>query len=236
MVKVPGGKFMMGCVEGRDDVVEGECGDEEKPAREVTIARPFTMGQYEVTFLQYDYYLWNQNRKGDARAAYPSDQGWGRFNRPVINVSWDDAKAYVRWLSEETGKAYRLPTEAEWEYAARAGTDKAYWWGPEFAETNANCSGDRTAPVDSFPASPWGLYDTAGNVYEWVEDAWHDSYEGAPTDGSTWEDEKSVSRVLRGGSWLNVPRGCRAAFRSVSSPGRRYDFFGFRVCCGAPIE
>ena len=242
MVEIPTGTFTMGCVEGRDDVVEDGCGDDEKPAREITIARPFTMGQYEVTFLQYDYYVWSERREGNVTLDYPSDSTWGRFDRPVIDVSWDDAKAYVRWLSDKTGKSYRLPTEAEWEYAARAGTDTAYWWGKTLAVKDANCivegsqwGGKKTAPVGRFPANPWGLYDTMGNIWEWVEDP-YGSYERALTDGSAWEDEKSVPRVLRGGSWDHAPGGCRAASRGAGSPASRGRHTGFRVCGGAPIE
>ena len=175
LVVIPKGEFTMGCVTGRDDG-EGRCMGDEKPHK-VTIARPFTIGKHEVTFLQYDYYVWNQKRKEDTSVDYPPDESWGRLHRPVIYVSWDDAKAYVHWLSNKTGKPYRLPTEAEWEYAARSGTETAYWWGGKFGTNDANChdtrgrwGGRTTAPVGSFPVSPWGLYDTAGNVEEWVED------------------------------------------------------------------
>lgn len=239
MVVIPKGEFTMGCVEGRDDGrddVESRCADDEKPTHKVTIARPFTMGKHEVTFLQYDYYVWSEKRKKDTPVDYPPDQGWGRFDRPVIHVSWDDAKAYVRWLSDKTGKPYRLPTEAEWEYAARDGKEAAYWWGKRFAENKANCSSDRTSRVGSFPASRWGLFDMHGNVFEWVEDAWHNSYEGAPTDGSAWEGGGAVSRVLRGGL-RHFPRDCRAGSRDFNSPDNRSDYrIGFRVCCSAPIE
>ncbi len=231
MVVIPKGQFTMGCVEGRDDTVFF-CQEEETPAHEVSIAQPFTMGKHEVTFLQYDYYVWSQRRRGESGINYPSDQGWGRFERPVINVSWYDAKAYLRWLRDKTGKSYRLPTEAEWEYAARAGTETAYWWGQEFAENKANCSSPRTAPVGSFRASPWGLYDTTGNVDEWVEDAWHDRYKGAPRDGSASEGGGDDG-VERGGSWASEQLGCRAASRNYRSLDDR-ELSGFRVCCAAP--
>lgn len=133
MADIPAGKFTMGCVKDRDDV-EGNCAESETPAHEVTLAQPFAMGKHEVTFLQYDYYVWNQRRQGNTDVQYPSDAGWGRFDRPVINVSWEDAKAYTEWLSTPTERSYRLPTEAEWEYAARAGTETAYWWGPKLRE------------------------------------------------------------------------------------------------------
>jgi len=224
MVDIPAGTFTMGCVAKRDDGVEGGCNEIEKPAHEVTINQPFAMGKHEVTFLQYDYYVWSQRRR-DTKVDYPPDESWGRFDRPVINVSWDDAKAYARWLSDKTGQPYRLPTEAEWEYAARAGTATAYWWGKEFGENNANCDyHGRSVPVGSFRASPWGLYDTVGNVYEWVEDAYHDSHEGAPSDRSAWEaGGDAVSRVLRGGSWYYEPGSCRAANRYSFAPDYRGD-------------
>ncbi len=144
----------------------------------------------------------------------------------------------MHWLRDKTGKPYRLPTEAEREYAARAGTETAYWWGQDLGENNGNCGGGAgTAPVGSFPASPWGLYDTAGNVWEWVEDVYHARYEeDAPSDGSAWEGGDKTSRVLRGGSWGRNPRGCRAAFRLDGTPGGRFNGVGFRVCRAAPIE
>ncbi len=239
MVGIPKGEFTMGCLEGRDDV-ESECTDDEKPPHKVTIARPFTMGKHEVTFLQYDYYVWSEKRKEDTPVDYPSDQGWGRFDRPVINVSWDDAKAYARWLSDKTGKPCRLPTEAEWEYAARAGTETAYWWGKKLEGSDANCDvsasqwGVRmTAPVGTYPVSPWKMYDTAGNVWEWVEDEYR-VY--ATTPGPQEQPAGDVSRVLRGGSWGGDPGGCRAADRGGGPPGYRSGGVGFRVCCSAPIE
>jgi formylglycine-generating enzyme required for sulfatase activity len=150
----------------------------------------------------------------------------------VINVSWDDARVYAAWLSKQTGKRYRLPTEAEWEYAARAGTATAYWWGDEIRQDSkvwANCyegcgsrwDGKQMAPVGSFRASPFGLYDTAGNVWEWVQDCWHNGYQGAPSDGSAWGAGGRAGcgrRVLRGGSWCIIPAPLRSAYR--------YDYFG----------
>jgi formylglycine-generating enzyme required for sulfatase activity len=242
MVDISGEKFTMGCLEGRDNV-KGECLESEKPAYEVTISQPFKIGKYEITFLQYDYYVWDQRHKGGTTVFYPSDSGWGRFDRPVINVSWDDAKAYARWLKNKTNRDCRLPSEAEWEYAARAGKDTAYWWGGEAGKNNANCAGcgsrwddEMTAPVGSFSANPWGLYDTSGNVWEWLEDTWHRNYSGAPTDGSAWEAEGSTRRVVRGGSWFDDPALTRSAFRYGNSPDLRGYFIGFRVVCSSPIE
>jgi formylglycine-generating enzyme required for sulfatase activity len=154
----------------------------------------------------------------------------------VINVSWKDAVAYAEWLSKQTGKRYRLPTEAEWEFAARAGTTTSYWWGDEVVENRANCrgcgsqwGGEQTAPAGSFKPNPFGLYDTAGNVWEWVQDCWHDSYKGAPGDGSAWEEEGCGQRVMRGGSWGNGPEDVRSAGRSRNYPDSRSIHVGFRL-------
>ena len=163
------------------------------PAHEVTLTQPFQLGKYEVTFMEYDYYVWDQQRKGKV-VDYPPDQGWGRYRQPVVNVSWDDATAYIGWLNERTGKSYRLPTEAEWEYAARGGkNDTAYPWGNVLGEGNANCndvfckdSYPNTAPVGSFPATPFGLHDMHGNVQEWVQDV----YGEYPADVKTRRGER----------------------------------------------
>ena len=164
-----------------------------------------------------------------------SDAGWGRGSRPVIYVSWHDAQAYVAWLSRMTGKAYRLLTEAEWEYAARGGTTTAYSWGDEIGKNNANCNGcgsqraDRTVPAGSFAANAFGLYDMFGNVWQWVEDCVHHNYDGAPTDGSAWTAGDCEVRVVRGGSFGNSPRDLRAASRVWNPSVIRYYFLGFRV-------
>ena len=166
----------------------------------------------------------------------PDDEGWGRDNRPVINVSWEDAQSYVKWLSEQTGHAYRLPTEAEWEYAARAGTTTAYSWGNDVGRNLANCDGcgsqwdeDRTAPVGSFPPNAFGLHDMHGNVREWVEDCWNASYSGAPTDGSAWRSGDCGNRVFRSGDWLWFSGSLRSADRDSNAPGYRSNGNGFRV-------
>ena len=222
MVVVPAGRFRMGCLSNDDD-----CFRDEKPVHEVMIARPFALSVHEVTFEDYD------------RFAYPNkvaDEGWGRGRRPVINVSWDDAQDYVEWLSSQTGAAYRLPSEAEWEYAARAGTATKYHWGNDVGANRANCEGcgsqwdfKQTAPAGSFAPNRFGLYDMHGNVYEWVEDCWNSSYAGAPSDGSPRLQGECGERVLRGGSWISLPRLVRAAFRDRDTTGVRYDLVGFRV-------
>ncbi|MGH7827733.1 MAG: formylglycine-generating enzyme family protein [Candidatus Binatia bacterium] len=168
----------------------------------------------------------------------PNDRGWGWGRRPVIYVSWQDARNYAAWLSEQTGKRYRLPSEAEWEYVARAGTETAYWWGNDLINGMANCaeSGsqwdfEQAAPVGSFKPNLFGLYDTAGNVWEWVADCWHESYEGAPDNERVWGKEKGGDcsrRVLRGGSWVREPDFLRSSFRRSSTDMRRHGI-GFRL-------
>jgi len=232
MVVIPGGVFTM----GSPDSEAGRSNDE-GPQHSVKVVS-FALGRYEVTFDEYDVFAKATGRKP------PNDEGWGRGLRPVINVSWDDALAYAAWLSQKTGQHYRLPTEAEWEYVARAGTTASRYWGdePKLACNYANvrdkyfdCDdgyADKTAPVGSFIANPFGLQDMLGNVWEWVADCWHDSYQGAPVDGSDWEDGKaceSGGRVLRGGSWYSIPGLVRSAFRGRYNPAYRYYFNGFRL-------
>ena len=182
---------------------------DERPQHRVTIPRAFALGKYEVTFAQWDVCV----RAGGCNHL-PNDAGWGRGNRPVVDVSWDDARGYVRWLARKTGQEYRLPSEAEWEYAARAGTTSRYHWGDSVGRGNANCDGcgsrwdlSRTAPVGSFSANRFGLHDVHGNVYEWVEDCWYGSYGGAPRDGNAWTTGDCTLRVLRSGSWYSRPTG-----------------------------
>ena len=140
-------------------------------------------------------------------------RNWGRGRRPVINVSWDDAQAYASWLSDRTGENYRLPSEAEWEYACRAGTVTRYAFGDELTTSHANFRGERTSEVGEFPTNAWGFSDMHGNVWEWVEDSWHESYEGAPQDESPWVKGNNSDRVIRGGSWINRPELLRSAIR-----------------------
>jgi formylglycine-generating enzyme required for sulfatase activity len=214
MVVVPAGEFMMGSPPD-----ERGRYDNEGPQHRVTIKRPFAVSKYEVTFADWDACV---SVGGCPQGGRADDSGWGRGNRPVINVSWDDAKIYAAWLSMMTGKAYRLLTEAEYEYAARAGTTTAYPWGDEIGENNANCSGcgrewlRQTAPVGSFAPNAFGLYDMLGNVWVWVEDCKHDNYEGAPDDGSAWTTAGNCKfPVVRGGSWNLNPQALRSASRSA---------------------
>lgn len=193
------------------------------------IANPFAVGKTEVTFDEYDACV------AAGACQKPPDSGFGRGDRPVINVSWDDAKAYAAWLSRMTGKEYRLLTEAEWEYAARAGTTTVYFWGNEVGEGNANCvgcksqwDGRQTAPVGSFKPNPFGLLEMHGNVFEWVEDC-YGPYVEARTDGTGATAPNCSSRVLRGGSLIDDPRLMRAAFRLRDGPGGRSGSRGFRV-------
>jgi formylglycine-generating enzyme required for sulfatase activity len=204
---------------------------DEGPPHPVTIAQPFAVAKFELTFAEWDTCVYY----GDCDPRI-SDNGWGRDRQPVTNVSWDDAQRYVEWLNRMTGKPYRLLTEAEWEYAARAGTQTAYPWGDEIGTGNANCNGcgsqwdgKQTAPVGSFAANAFGLHDMAGNVWQWVEDCYHDDYYGAPTDGSPWTTRDCGRRVLRGGAWVSLPRFLRAAIRSRVTPGLRYYVGGFRL-------
>jgi len=224
MVAIPGGSFSMGCVSGKD------CADDEKPVHQVTLS-PFQMSATEITFEQYDVCV---AFGGCAHA--PGDEGWGRGDRPVINVSWEDAQQYIQWLNQETGKQYRLPTEAQWEYAARAGSATKYSWGNEIGSNQANCDGcgsqwdnKQTAPVGSFAANAFGLYDMHGNVWEWCQD-WYGSgyYQSSPATDPQGSSS-GVLRVSRGGSWNGGPSSLRSAFRGGSSPGDRYGVLGFRL-------
>ncbi len=234
MVVVPAGSFTMGSPSSE----EGRW-DDEGPQHRVTIAAPFAVGKYEVTFAEWDACV----AAGGCGGYRPDDRGWGRGQRPVIHVSWDDAKAYVRWLSRKTGERYRLLSEAEWEYAARAGTTGPFHFGSTISTDQANYDGndtygsgrkgvdrERTVPVGSFPANGFGLHDVHGNVWEWVEDCWHGSYAGAPADGSAWVSGGDCGqRVLRGGSWSVNPRYLRSAYRDRYSIEDRYYNHGFRV-------
>ena len=227
LVVVPAGSFMMGSPDGEEDRRDGE-----GPLHEVRIDYPLAVGVYTVTFDEWDACV----SDGGCGRYRPGDNGWGRGARPVISVSWEDAQRYVKWLSWKTGKGYRLLSESEWEYVARAGTRTRYWWGDEIDRNRANCNecgsrwdNKRTAPVGSFSANAFGLYDVHGNVHEWVEDCWNDSYDGAPTDGSAWESEDCSLRVLRGGSWSRYPRFLRSANRGGYTAGGRYGDAGFRV-------
>ena len=234
MVVIPAGGSMMGSPAGE----EGGAIDE-RPMHRVTIVAPFAVGKYEVTFEE-----WEACVAGGGCGGYrPYDGGWGRGRRPVMNVSWEDAKGYVEWLSRKTGKEYRLLSEAEWEYAARAGTTVPFHSGATISTDQANYDGDYsygsgrkgvyrkwTIQVGSFPANRFGLHDMHGNVREWVEDCWHPNYDGAPTDGSAWTSGGHCNRrVSRGGSWEDSPTLLRSAYRFSTEAGTRNDAYGFRV-------
>ncbi len=219
VVVVPAGSFIMGDIDGSGPPLEA-------PVHRVVIARPFALGKFEITFAEWNACVAAEGCKGYT----PEDQGWGRGNRPVINISWDDTQAYLRWLSLRTGVAYRLPSEAEWEYAARARSMTRYPWGDDIDPSQAKYdSEDGTVPVGSYPANTFGLHDMIGNAWEWVEDAWHDNYEGAPTDGSAWPSKAWWHRVLRGGAWYFDADHVRSASRDGEGTGSRFDLFGFRV-------
>ena len=227
MVVVPAGEFLMGSPAGED----GRAGNED-PRRKVTIARPLAVGRFEVTFAEWEGCI----HQGGCRHR-PSNEGWGSGTRPVIHVSWDDiTREYLPWLSRKTGKTYRLLTEAEWEYAARSGATTTYSWGNEIGANNANCSGcgsqwdgRQTAPVGSFRPNAFGLHDMHGNVWEWVQDCYRDTYANAAPDGAAALDLDGCSRVLRGGSWLGAPRVLRSAVRGGYQPDFRFGNGGFRV-------
>ena len=242
IVVVPAGSFMMGSSASEEG--RWEYGG---PRHRVTIGSPFAVGVYEVTFAEWAACV----RAGGCGGYRPEDQGWGRGSRPVLNVSWEDAQEYVRWLSRETGEEYRLLSEAEWEHMARAGTQTARYWGEsesgqcrygngydrtghaelEFSWERVACSDGyvRTAPVGLFEPNAFGLYDVLGNVWEWTQDCWNDSYSGAPIDGSAWRSGDCSARVLRGGSWGGRPRFLRSALRGGLSAGSRFNSLGFRV-------
>ena len=223
------------CSEGCSivETFDGDCYEWEFPVHEVTV-QSFALSKYEVTFDDWDACV----SDGGCNGYRPNDVDWGRGTRPVINVSWEDAQSFVAWLSDVTGYAYRLPTESEWEYAARAGTETKYSWGNSIGNNRANCVGCgsrwdfwQTAPVGSFGENAFGLHDMHGNVSEWVEDCSNDGYEGAPSDGSAWLGEDCEYRVLRGGGSATFPRNLRSADRGDSqTTGYRASRDGFPRC------
>ena len=224
MIVIPDGEFMMGAPKD-----EESSEDNEIPQHKVIFSQSFAVGRFAVTFAEWDACVAQRG----CRNYRPSDRGWGRNRRPVIHLWWDDAKAYVEWLSNKTGKPYRLLTEAEREYVTRAGTTTPFWWGVVLSTDRANYDGDftypfrvgpkgiyrgMTLPVDAFEPNPWGLYQVHGNVYEWVEDCWHNNYRAAPTDGSAWIESNCNRHVLRGGAWNFASWHLRSASRgSVAS-------------------
>jgi formylglycine-generating enzyme required for sulfatase activity len=225
MIVIPAGTFAMGSAK-----TDRWRFSNEGPPHEVTFARPFALGVYAISFAEYDVFAQATGHKS------PVAEKWGRDRRPVVNVSWDDASAYANWLSLQTGKPYRLPSESEWEYAARAGADSIYWWGNEIEHNRANCDGcgskwdnQQTAPVDAFSANPFGLYQMLGNVWEWVWDCWNDRYRGAPTNGTAWIEGDCSRRVVRGGSWAMKPRHLRLTTRHWEMSDTRLNSLGFRL-------
>jgi formylglycine-generating enzyme required for sulfatase activity len=233
MVVMPAGSFEMGCVSGKG------CNDDERPVHQVTFDKPFALGKYEVTFEQYELFAKLRGRP------VPGTAGFGKGKQPVVNVFWEDARDYAKWLAEETGKGYRLPTEAEWEYAARAGTRTPFSTGGCINTDQANYDGnggwedcpatgvyrEKAVEVGSLPANPWGLHEVHGNVWEWVEDCWHEDYEGAPADASAWLDDggQCGRRVLRGGAWRSYPEFLRSASRGSFDADSRTYAVGFRL-------
>ena len=227
MVVVPSGSFTMGSPNNESDRYYAE-----GPRHRVHIDYRFAVGVYEVTFAEWDACV----ADGGCGRYVPDDGGWGRGNRPVVNVRWRDAQSYVRWLSHKTGHRYGLLSESEWEYVARADTDTRYSWGNDIGRNRANCDGcgsrwdnEQTALVGSFSANAWGVYDMHGNVWEWVEDCSNNSYVGAPTDGSAWESGSCGKRMLRGGSWGSRPWNLRSSIRFWYSIVVRNYYVGFRV-------
>lgn len=226
MVIVQPGSFLMGDNHGDRS---------EKPAHRVTISRPYAIGKYEVTVAQ-----WNACVQAEACKAVTSTAG-SPDKSPARDISWTDTQRYVHWLSKQTGQNYRLPTEAEWEYAARAGTGSRYWWGEKMQAGMANCKGcggdwnnDAPVNVDALPPNPFGLYGMNGGVWEWVEDCWHKDYHGAPTDGSAWTSSDCRENVIRGGAWRNDSTYAHSASRFTYDTAVRYILNGFRVAKSLP--
>ena len=220
MVVLPAGEFIMGSPKdekGRDDY--------EGPQHKVTIPTPFAVGVYEVTFEEWDACV----ADGGCDGYRPNDQGWGRGRQPVINVSWLDTQEYVGWLRRKTGKPYRLLSEAEWEYAARAGTRTRYSFGDKISKKQANYDAKRAVWTGSYSSNRFGLYNMHGNVYEWVEDCANGSYAGAPSSGEAWLSGNCFFRVFRGGGWFQNSRYLRSAVRNWNGAGTRGNGLGFRV-------
>ena len=222
MITVPSGTFRMG---GASSIVSAD----EVPRHNVTI-RSFAVGVYEVTFAEYNRFAAASGRKK------PDNSGWDVKNHPVIDVSWDDALAYTKWLSKQTGKRYRLLSESEWEYVARAGTTTPFWWGTKAGVGNAHCfdcksdfNTSKPAKVGTYKPNLFGLYDTAGNVFEWVHDCYHRDYEGAPDDGSVWGGGDCEVRITRGGAYRSPATSMRVENRDTFKSSRGQYNVGFRV-------
>lgn len=256
MVVVPAGSYMMGDAPGEAERVEvpRRYRGRSEPRHEVEIPAPYAIGRFELRRVDFARFVQDTGRIVQGCWAF-SRRGWvfrdelswvypgftQTAQDPVVCVSWDDAQAYTYWLSAQTRQRYRLPTEAEWEWAARAGSATARPWGEEIGRNFANCRGcgsrwdnHRTAPVRSFPENAFYLNDMLGNAAEWVEDCWHETYHQAPGDGSAWTTSPCSFRVFRGGAWLSPPAAVRSAHRDRELPGFRANYLGFRLVREVP--
>lgn len=262
MVVVPDGSFMMGSPPDEPERENMHRGSE-SPQHRVTFPKPFAIGKYAVTVDQFKVFVQETNRKMENGCIVWMGYRWGEHSaksfrspgfeqngsHPVVCVSWDDAKAYVKWLSKKTGKSYRLPSEAEREYVTRAGTATPFWWGRSISTDQANYDGSHvlyegagekgvnrqgTVPVNSFKPNPWGLYQVHGNVWEWTDDCPTDNYDNAPANGSANTTRNCPHRVVRGGSWGYFPGILRAAARNWRTAANRHAMVGFRVALTLP--
>jgi formylglycine-generating enzyme required for sulfatase activity len=234
MVVLPRENFTMGSPDSEDGRFPNE-----GPLHKVRISYALAVGKHEVTFEEWEACV----ADGGCDGHLPDDEGGGRGKLPVIDVDWFNAQAYAAWLSKKTGGKYRLLSEAEWEYAARAGAVTTYWWGPKANHEYANygrdecCGGfksgrdqwDMTSPAESFPPSKFGVHDMLGNVWEWVQDCWDESHADRPATGQARETGDCNRRIMRGGSWASMPVRIRAAFRDAYPPHDRGTIIGFRV-------
>lgn len=225
MIAVPSGKFRMGSTDPRS-------GSDERILHDVTIARPFAVGKFPVSFDEWDACV----ADGACNRYKPDDEHWGRDDRPVINVNWDDAHAFIKWLSDKTGRTYRLLSESEYEYAARGGTTTLYYWGTVPGNGNALCGGcirpapaKQTMPVGRFAPNPFSLFDMAGNVWEWTQDCYLPSYQGAPADGTAVVVNNCRRHTIRGGAWSGDIGDVRTSDRNDASPDARSADVGFRI-------
>lgn len=222
MLTIPAGEFIMGSTSLWSNI-------NERPKHKVSLPE-FAISQYEITYMQYEIFAKATGKPLPRRL----DVAPGNY--PVAQVSWQDAQDYVAWLSRKTGKQYRLPTEAQWEYAARAGTTSSFWWGEDIGDGHAHCLGcndstptRKSVPIGSFPANPWGLHDTTGNVSEWTLDCFNKNYQGAPTDGSAWQNGDCSKRIVRGGSFSNAGNNSTNTRREKYPAGSKLSHIGFRI-------
>ena len=227
LVIIPQGSFIMGL---------NSISKRSKPEHKVQITKPFALGRFEVKFIE-----WQACIDGGGCPKSPDDHHWGKKDRPVINITYFEAKQYLSWISKKTGFRYRLPSESEWAYANRAGTTTIWWWGNNVGENHANCKdckspwsdgGNKvhgTAPVGMFPPNPFGLHDTTANVFEWVEDCWNDSFNDKLKNSINWIQENCHYRVIRGGAFYYYSKVGRSDYRSKNSPSVKSYLLGFRV-------